>query len=335
LTEQLLAAIQAALQSRYERLLGQNGTTGLIIKDIDNQLSKLDGQVHQGHALSLMMAIPQGTRTTFDKRTHRRVQQRTTRLTYIYYTAQLLENVDSEDITEAVLEHLERAQESIGVAWGTAEITRLGSVSLSELSEKSQRGLLLALGEETFTQLQSQPLQTINGETRTLIVTELGRQALTEIYRELLLRVISELWIEYLTQMEALRVAIGLEAYGQRDPLVQYKGRASELFQELLDNIRLGVVTRMFTFRPRSISSAQASLTQADGYENEDELTAEIEAEVEPEIGMEIEADNSQPGDSEGYASEPDDSESEPGPEPATAGESSSKKRSRRRRRRR
>jgi hypothetical protein len=78
-----------------------------------------------------------------------------------------------------------------------------------------------------------------------------------------------------------------------------------------------------------------AVVGQADGYENEDELTAEIEAEVEPEIGMEIEADSSQPGDSEGYASEPDDSESEPGPEPATAGESSSKKRSRRRRRRR
>jgi len=39
--------------------------------------------------------------------------------------------------------------------------------------------------------------------------------------------------VEYLTQMEALRVSIGLEAYGQRDPLVQYKSKAFELFQTL------------------------------------------------------------------------------------------------------
>ena len=39
------------------------------------------------------------------------------------------------------------------------------------------------------------------------------------------------LWVDYLTQVEALRVSIGLEAYAQRDPLVQYKGKASEMFQ--------------------------------------------------------------------------------------------------------
>ncbi len=51
--------------------------------------------------------------------------------------------------------------------------------------------------------------------------------------------------------MEALRVSIGLEAYAQRDPLVQYKNRAFELFQQLLSNVRLGVISRMYTYRPR------------------------------------------------------------------------------------
>jgi preprotein translocase subunit SecA len=143
----------------------------------------------------------------------------------------------------------------IGYAWGNAELTRLAAYTPAELDEKVQRGLLEALGESGYQEIYNQTLQAMAGERRQLLVRELGRQALTEIYRELLLRVISELWIEYLTQMEALRIAIGLEAYGQRDPLVQYKGRASQLFQELLDNIRLGVVTRMFTFRPRDLSS--------------------------------------------------------------------------------
>jgi preprotein translocase subunit SecA len=54
-------------------------------------------------------------------------------------------------------------------------------------------------------------------------------------------------------------VSIGLEAYAQRDPLVQYKNRAFGLFQELLSNMRLAVVSRMFTYRPREIASMQVS----------------------------------------------------------------------------
>jgi preprotein translocase subunit SecA len=61
--------------------------------------------------------------------------------------------------------------------------------------------------------------------------------------------------------MEALRVSIGLEAYAQRDPLVQYKNRAFEMFRELLDNTRTGVVTRMFIYRPRDMSSVQTSVS--------------------------------------------------------------------------
>ena len=61
--------------------------------------------------------------------------------------------------------------------------------------------------------------------------------------------------------MEALRVSIGLEAYAQRDPLVQYKNRAFEMFRELLDNTRTGVVTRMFIYRPRDLSSVQTTIS--------------------------------------------------------------------------
>jgi len=92
---------------------------------------------------------------------------------------------------------------------------------------------------------------------------ELGRQALTEVYRQLLLRVISGEWVEYLTQVEALRVSIGVESYGQ-DPLVQYKLRASDLFDALQDNIQLGVVSRMFTFRPQEIATAQVNVSRSE-----------------------------------------------------------------------
>jgi len=68
-----------------------------------------------------------------------------------------------------------------------------------------------------------------------------------------LLAATSELWVEYLTRIEALRVSIGLEAYAQRDPLVQYKGRASEMFSQLVEDIRGLVIGRVFAYRPTPI----------------------------------------------------------------------------------
>jgi preprotein translocase subunit SecA len=44
-----------------------------------------------------------------------------------------------------------------------------------------------------------------------------------------------------------------LEAYAQRDPLVQYKGRASEMFSQLVEDIRGLVISRVFAYRPKPI----------------------------------------------------------------------------------
>jgi preprotein translocase subunit SecA len=128
-----------------------------------------------------------------------------------------------------------------------------------------------ALDEQAYADIQAAPINTLTESQQNQVAMELGRQAITQIYRQLLLRVISELWVEYLTQMEALRISIGLEAYAQRDPLVQYKNKAFEMFQGLLRDMRMSVVTRMFTFRPRDLSSVQSGVSEA-----ETELPAEV-----------------------------------------------------------
>jgi preprotein translocase subunit SecA len=69
----------------------------------------------------------------------------------------------------------------------------------------------------------------------------------------LLLGATSELWVEYLTRIEALRVSIGLEAYAQRDPLVQYKSKASEMFAQLVEDIQALVVNRAFAIQRRPV----------------------------------------------------------------------------------
>jgi preprotein translocase subunit SecA len=77
--------------------------------------------------------------------------------------------------------------------------------------------------------------------------------ALNEVHRQLLLGATTELWVDYLTRIEALRVSIGLEAYAQRDPLVQYKSKASEMFAQLVEDIRGLVVSRVFAYQPRPV----------------------------------------------------------------------------------
>ena len=89
----------------------------------------------------------------------------------------------------------------------------------------------------------------------------LGRRVQNQIHRHILLSVISELWVEYLTRVDALRVSVGLEAFAQRDPLVQYKGQASEMFRNLLSDIRSGVISRMFLFQPRRPGGQTADKT--------------------------------------------------------------------------
>ena len=94
------------------------------------------------------------------------------------------------------------------------------------------------------------------------MVNELGKRMQTQIYRQVLLGAITELWVEYLTRVEALRISIGLEAYAQRDPLVQYKGKASQLFQDLLAEIRSAVISRIFLYSPRTQVTRQATAVQ-------------------------------------------------------------------------
>ncbi len=91
---------------------------------------------------------------------------------------------------------------------------------------------------------------------------EAGRRTLNQIYRQVLLSSITDLWVDYLTRIEALRVSIGLEAYAQRDPLVQYKSQASQMFQTLLADIRAAVVSRVFHYQPRRavVQAAEAEV---------------------------------------------------------------------------
>jgi preprotein translocase subunit SecA len=66
------------------------------------------------------------------------------------------------------------------------------------------------------------------------------------VERWVMLETIDQKWQDYLTTMEHFREGVGLQAYGQRDPLIEYKNTAFEMFNDLTASIRADIVTRMF-----------------------------------------------------------------------------------------
>ena len=79
-------------------------------------------------------------------------------------------------------------------------------------------------------------------------------EALAGLERYVIINAIDKHWQEHLTEMEELRRAIGLRSYGQKDPLVEYKGEAFKYFEELMVNVRMQICTGLF----RSASNLQS-----------------------------------------------------------------------------
>jgi preprotein translocase subunit SecA len=63
-------------------------------------------------------------------------------------------------------------------------------------------------------------------------------EQIREVERVILLKVIDRKWMNHIDDMEILRQGAGLQAYGQRDPLVEYKMQGYEMFDEMTQNIR-------------------------------------------------------------------------------------------------
>ena len=77
---------------------------------------------------------------------------------------------------------------------------------------------------------------------------------LNSMERFIMLNAVDTQWQEYLRNMDTLRQGVGLRAYGQRDPLVEYKNEAFTLFADLMDRIKAEIAGRIFraTTSPRA-----------------------------------------------------------------------------------
>jgi len=246
-------AARATLERRRAQLAGEDGQ---IAEDLDRLMPSV---VNDTTKAQLLLTISQGARTMFDQKTHRQVKQVFNRFSYLFLIAQLLDGYDTGQLTEEILNHLDQADEALRFAIGHGEYNRIAAnaLRLADFGPAAK----MAFGETRL----NEAVAGLGESDREALVESIGRYVLNEVRRQLLLGATTELWVDYLTRIEALRVAIGLEAYAQRDPLVQYKAKASEMFAQLMEDIRGLVVSRAFAMqrRPVEITPVEVAETQS------------------------------------------------------------------------
>jgi preprotein translocase subunit SecA len=70
---------------------------------------------------------------------------------------------------------------------------------------------------------------------------EIGEENMRQVEKIVSLKILDMFWLEHLENMEYLRDSVRLRAYGQRDPLVEYKSEGHKMFQRLLNQIETGI----------------------------------------------------------------------------------------------
>lgn len=80
---------------------------------------------------------------------------------------------------------------------------------------------------------------------------EFGENVLRELERVVMLKIVDERWMDHIDAMDELKDGIGLRAYGQKDPVVQYRIEGFDMFDQMVADIQLNVVKVLMNARKR------------------------------------------------------------------------------------
>ncbi|KYO66544.1 preprotein translocase subunit SecA [Thermovenabulum gondwanense] len=104
---------------------------------------------------------------------------------------------------------------------------------------------------------------------------EIGSDTLRELEKVVMLKVVDQKWMDHIDAMDQLRQGIGLRAYGQRDPLIEYKIEGFEMFQEMIKNIKEDTLRYLFRIRlgaPLQRKEVARNVTYSHGDEGEKKM---------------------------------------------------------------
>ena len=130
--------------------------------------------------------------------------------------------------------------------------------------------------DEVLQEVKEKAIATYNAKRE-----EIGEEPFKELQRVVLLKVVDEKWMDHIDEMDELKNGIGLRAYGQKDPVIQYQIDGSDMFEEMINEIKLDVTKILMCVKKR------------EGYERRStvKITSEgredIEGMINPELAQE------------------------------------------------
>ena len=167
--------------------------------------------------------------------------------------------LDGEDLHESIVGMLEGVLRQ-AVAAHTAESGYFADEASVRAAIAPLEGLYFAPGaftmsHEDLDQLSGEDvvarLKALALETYARKEEEFTAPVMRELERVILLRVVDEFWMDHIDAMHELRQGISLRAYGQNDPVIEYKREGYDMFEAMIAAIREETVRRLFTVRLR------------------------------------------------------------------------------------
>ena len=96
-------------------------------------------------------------------------------------------------------------------------------------------------------------------------VNMLGEAMFSQLEKAIMLRVVDNKWMEHLDNMDMLREGIGLRAYGQKNPLVEYKFEAFDMFQNMIAAIQDETIMALYKIRAQLIQEIEEPVDHLEG----------------------------------------------------------------------
>lgn len=194
------------------------------------------------------------------------------------------EVLNGEDVTDSIKHMIEEACELIVDTYRNELEER--KPDTSALLLEIQNGLNIkeveALkkenpdADEVLAEIKEKALATYEAKRE-----EIGEEPFKELQRIVLLKVVDEKWMDHIDEMDELKNGIGLRAYGQKDPVIQYQIDGSDMFEEMISNIKLEVTKILMCIKKRE-GYERKSTVKVTGEGRED-----IDAMINPELAAE------------------------------------------------
>ena len=114
---------------------------------------------------------------------------------------------------------------------------------------------------------------------------EFGEEPLRELERVITLKIVDQKWMDHIDDMDELKNGIGLRAYGQKDPVVQYRVEGSEMFEEMIYGIKVDVVKFLMNARKREGTIHREETVKITGAGLEDAAINLVDGNYKPSEG--------------------------------------------------